>query len=244
MAPAERAFERPANGRGGAQAIPRPSSFRPGGPAPWADRIVVPDRVPLTAVRAACATLPAPRAGRGVGAGTRPAAVLVALFEEGGDTRVILTKRPTTMPSHQGEIAFPGGKFEDGLDGTLRDTALREAHEEIGLVPATVEVVGELDHLVTVSARFALAPFVGILPGRPALVPHPREVDAVFDVPLAELLRADVFREERWEIPAEMMVGAGPDRPIHFFELEGETVWGATARILVGFLAHLATVLA
>jgi len=235
--------ENPANGRGGAQAIPRPSSFRPGGPPPWADLTHALTRVPLAAVRAACADLPPPRTGRG-GPDTRPAAVLVPLFEEDGDTRVILTKRPTTMPSHQGEIAFPGGKYEHGLDASLRATALREAHEEIGLDPAAVEVAGELDHLVTVSARFALAPFVGILPGRPDLVPHPREVAAVFDVSLSELLRDDVFREERWDIPAEMVVGTGPDRPIHFFELEGETVWGATARILVGFLAHLAPVVA
>jgi 8-oxo-dGTP pyrophosphatase MutT (NUDIX family) len=161
------------------------------------------------------------------------------VFEEDGEARIILTKRPETMPSHQGEIAFPGGKYEPGLDADLRATALREAHEEIGLDPGAVEVVAELDHLVTVSARFDLAPFVGLLPGRPALVPHVREVDAVFDVAISELLRDDVFREERWEVPPEMLVGVGKDRAIHFFELAGETFWGATARILVGLLGRL-----
>ncbi len=105
-------------------------------------------------------------------------------------------------------------------------------------------MVAELDHLVTVSARFALTPFVGLLPERPALVPHVREVDAVFDVALGELLRDDVFREERWEVPPEMLVGVGKDRAIHFFELAGETVWGATARVLVGFLAHVSAFVA
>lgn len=225
--------------RGGAQRIPRPSSFRPGDPAPWAG---VPEALrhpSLADVRAACATLPLPHAGFGAAPDTRPAAVLVPIFEEAGEARVILTKRPETMPSHQGEIAFPGGKQEPGLDVDLRSTALREAHEEIGLEPARVEIVAELDHLVTVSARFALTPFVGLLPERPALVPHVREVDAVFDVALSELLHDDVFREERWEVPPEMLVGVGKDRAIHFFEVAGETVWGATARILVGFLAHL-----
>ena len=170
--------------------------------------------------------------------------MLLALFEEDGEARVILTKRPETMPSHQGEIAFPGGKHEPGIDADLRATALREAHEEIGLDPALVEVVAELDHLVTVSARFALTPFVGLLRERPALVPHVREVDAVFDVALSELLRDDVFREERWEVPPEMLVGVGKDRAIHFFELAGETVWGATARVLVGFLAHVSAFVA
>jgi hypothetical protein len=102
-----------------------------------------------------------------------------------------------------------------------------------------VEIAGELDHLVTVSARFALTPFVGLLPMRPRLVPHAREVDAVFDVAISELLHDGVYREERWEVPPEMIVGVGPDRAIQFFELAGETVWGATARILAGFLAHL-----
>src|SRR6185369_3187052 len=107
-----------------------------------------------------------------------------------------------------------------------------------------VEIVAELDHLVTVSARFALAPFVGLLADPPLLVPHPREVAAVFDVAIDELLVPDVFREERWDVPADMLVGVGPDRAIHFFELPGETVWGATARILTGFLTHLTTFLA
>lgn len=226
-------------GRGGAQRIPRPLSFRPGDPAPWAD---LPERLrhpTLAEVRAACAALPPPAEGWGAAPETRPAAVLVPMFEEDGEARVILTKRPASMPSHQGEIAFPGGKAEPDLDADLRATALREAHEEIGLEPGLVDVVAELDHLVTVSARFALTPFVGLLPDRPALVPHVREVDAVFDVALSELLRDDVFREERWEVPPEMLVGVGKDRAIHFFELADETVWGATARILVGFLAHL-----
>ena len=227
------------SGRGGAQRIPRPSSFRPGDPAPWS---LLPEplrRLSLADVRDACATLPPPTAGLGVRPQTRPAAVLLPLFEEAGEARLILTKRPETMPSHQGEIAFPGGKHEPGTDADLRATALREAHEEIGLDPGLVEIVAELDHMVTVSAGFDLTPFVGLLPRQPDLAPDDREVDAVFDVALSELLGDDVFREERWDVPPEMLVGVGRDRAIHFFELAGETVWGATARILVGFLAHL-----
>lgn len=230
-------------GRGGRQRIPRPLSFRPGDPPPWAELPEHRRRVGLAEIRALCAQLPPPREGIGAVAHTRPAAVLVPIFEEHGEARVILTKRPETMPSHQGEIAFPGGKHDAAIDGDLRATALREAHEEIGLDPAEVEIVAELDHLVTVSARFALAPFVGVLPARPRLAPHPREVDAVFDVAISELLDPDSFREERWDVPTETGVG-GPERAIHFFELVGETVWGATARILVGFLTALAAFVA
>jgi 8-oxo-dGTP pyrophosphatase MutT (NUDIX family) len=170
----------------------------------------------------------------------------MALFEEslpgdGGkpDTRVILTKRPETMPSHQGEIAFPGGKLDDAVDTSLQDAALREAHEEVGLDPASVEIIAELDSMVTVMGRFMLTPFVGLLERRPVLTPDPTEVVSVFDVAISELLDDATFREERWDVPAGVGVTPGRDRPIHFFELADETVWGATAHILANFLEHL-----
>jgi 8-oxo-dGTP pyrophosphatase MutT (NUDIX family) len=163
--------------------------------------------------------------------------VLVPIFEADGEAQIILTKRPDTMPSHRGEIAFPGGKLEAGRDASLRDAALREAHEEIGLDPARVEIVAELESMTTVAGRFMLTPFVGLLAARPALHPDPIEVVRVLEVPISELL--EVYREERWDVPPEFGAGAGPDRPIQFFELADETVWGATARILARFLTHL-----
>jgi 8-oxo-dGTP pyrophosphatase MutT (NUDIX family) len=159
-----------------------------------------------------------------------PAAVLVTLFAEDGETRVVLTRRTTTLPSHRGEVSFPGGKTNVGEN--LRAAALREAEEEIGLMPDAAEVVAELDHLTTVASRFVLAPFVGLLATRPAFTPNPHEVDRVFDVSLAELLQDGVFHEERWEI-------FGEERAVFFFELVGDTVWGATARILYQLLALL-----
>ena len=172
--------------------------------------------------------------------GSRPAAVLVPLFEEDGEARLILTKRPDTMPTHQGEIAFPGGKLDESVDADLAAAALREAHEEIGLAPDAVEIVAELDHLFTVQARFTLAPFVGLLAARPALHPDEREVVRVFDIALSELLDDAAFRQELWNIDGAVLDTApGPDRPIDFYEIPGETVWGATARILTGFLTHL-----
>ena len=183
-------------------------------------------------VRSAIATLPAPRHPVPP-AGARPAAVLVPIFEEGGEARIILTKRPDTMPSHQGEIAFPGGKLDPSLDADLRAAALREASEEIGLDPAGVEVVAELDSLATVAGRFVLTPFVGLTDGRPDLRRDPVEVVAVFDVAISELLAAEgSCRVEHWERD-------GVTRPVYFFDYKGETIWGATARILVGFLELL-----
>lgn len=224
--------------RGGAQRIPRPESARPGEPPPWAALTAEQRRFTLDDVRAACALLPTPTKPP-LPEESRPAAVLLPMFEEDGETRIIFTKRPDTMPSHQGEIAFPGGKLDELADRTLRDAALREAREEIGLDPTTVEIAGELDSMVTLAALFLLTPFVGLLPARPEITPHPTEVVSVFDVAISELLDEVTFREERWDLPPGTSVVSGPNRPVHFYELPGETVWGATAKILTTFLVHL-----
>jgi 8-oxo-dGTP pyrophosphatase MutT (NUDIX family) len=164
------------------------------------------------------------------GQGGRPAAVLLALFEEDGEARIVLTRRTTTLPSHQGEVAFPGGKVQDGE--APEHAALREAYEEVALDPSTVEVVGELDHLATVSGLFELMPFVGFLAGRPALRANDDEVAAIFDVSLADLMGEHIFREELWD------VGQG-EWPVYFFELGHDIVWGATARVLYQLLARV-----
>ena len=217
--------------RGGAQKIPRPPTIRLGPPAPWAE--LPPDavRLPLGEVRSRCLAFPAPARPPHV-TDVQAAAVLVPLFETAGETRLILTRRPETMPSHRGDVAFPGGKVQPGLDATRRDAALREAEEEIGLPPAAVEVVAELDTISTVTSRFLVAPFVGIVEPLPELRADPREVERVFDVALSELMAEGVHRVEHW--------GTGVlTREVHIFELEDETVWGLTARILSGFLTLL-----
>lgn len=205
---------------------------RLGAPAPWLRLPAAARRPSLDDVRRTGAGLPAPRRPLGDVPGMQGAAVLMPFFEEDGLARVILTKRPETMPSHRGDVAFPGGKFTPGVDRGLLDTALREAEEEIGLSRHAVEVIGELDTLSTVTTRFLVAPFVGVLAARPELSPDPREVERIFDVALADLLADGVHREEHW--------GMGSiSRPVHFFEVGDETVWGVTARILAEFLTLL-----
>lgn len=216
--------------RGGTQRIPRPPGARAGGPAPWADVDAGGGRLTLIDVRDVLATLPPARPPEMVAPGSRDASVLVPLYEIDGEVRVILTKRPESMPSHRGEIAFPGGKVMPGE--SLVDAALREAHEEVGLLGDTVDVVAELDTISTVASKFVITPFVGLLAARPELVPHPGEVDAVLEVGLSELLEPEAFHAEHWDI-------FGTTRAVYFFELPGETVWGATARILTGLLTAL-----
>jgi 8-oxo-dGTP pyrophosphatase MutT (NUDIX family) len=154
---------------------------------------------------------------------TRESAVLVPLYEASGDATVVLTRRSPQLRSHTWEVSFPGGRADDGESAW--QTALREAREEIALDPHVVRPIGELDRFVTVGSRSLVHPVVGVLDHRPELAPAPAEVDQILDVTLAELLLDEVFREELWPIGDTW-------RPITFFELHGNTVWGATAAML------------
>jgi 8-oxo-dGTP pyrophosphatase MutT (NUDIX family) len=160
--------------------------------------------------------------------GAPAAAVLAPLHEVDGEPHVILTRRSQHLRAHRGEVSFPGGRQELGED--LWRTALRESHEEIGLDPSSVTRVGELDHLSTVTSRAFIVPYVGVVDPLGDLVANPSEVELIRHVPLRELLSDGVYREERWGI-------AGLERPVHFFEIDGDTVWGATASMLRNLLA-------
>ncbi len=216
--------------RGGPQLIPRPPGVRPGGASPWAHLDAAARTISLASARQRIEALgPAVRSPR-EGKVDRASAVLAALYEHDGESWVILTRRSAALRVHSGEVSFPGGGQE--VDEDLRDTARREACEEVGLDPSLVEIIGELDHLSTITSNSFIVPFVAVLPGRPELHASPAEVAAVLHVPLSELLDPEVFREERWDV-------FGTERSMWFFELHGDTVWGATAamlRQLLGFV--------
>jgi len=164
--------------------------------------------------------------------GRPPAAVLAPIYEHDGRATFVFTRRAWHMRSHTGEVSFPGGRFEIG-DPDLRATALRESHEEIALDPGLVDVVGRLPQLTTVSSPAAIVPFVGVLSERPPLVPEPGEVDGILDVTVEELLDPEIYREEIW-------TRNGVDLEVTFFELDGDTLWGATARMLRSLFDRLA----
>lgn len=222
--------ERPEARRGGPQLIPRPAFWTPGRPAPWQESssgsgLLVPERARLV--------FPSGRVGRPspvASGGASPSAVLIALYEEGGEMHVVLTRRSWNLRTHRGEVSFPGGRSDPGEDPIT--TALRESNEEVGLDPSLVEPLGQLDHLTTVSRRAYIVPIVALLSEPPHLQPNPDEVAAVLKVPLLELLEPGVFREERWGTPEV-------NRPVYFFDLYGDTVWGATAALLRQLLALL-----
>lgn len=218
--------------RGGPQVIPRPAGARPGDAAPWGGLEPHERVVTVEGIRRALTGrvgLPSDVEADGTMAGS---AVLAAVWEEDDGAHLLLTRRSTGLRSHSGEVSFPGGRRDPGE--TLVEAALREAAEEVALDPSTAEVIGELDHLRTVTSGSFIVPFVAVLPGRPdGLVANPGEVDAVLFVPFAELLLDEVYREERWTWSGDAVV----DRRIFFFELVGDTLWGATGamvRQLVG----------
>lgn len=155
----------------------------------------------------------------------RPAAVLCALFDEGDQARVVLTRRSDRLRSHTGQVAFPGGRIEQG-ERPL-DAALREAEEEVGLPRDGVEVLGQLSALTTRVSPAPIFPFVVALPGRPVLRPCRAEVARAFTAALVGLAAPGAYHCETLCTPG------GGREGVHFFSVEGETVWGATAGVLV-----------
>lgn len=153
----------------------------------------------------------------------RPSAVLVALADGPHGAEVLLTKRSENLRNHKGEISFPGGRIDPGE--SPMEAAIREAFEEVLLPVDLVEVGAQLEPLSTVVSKSYIVPLVAHLSHQPDLVPHDAEVDRILWVPIAELARDDTFREERWGTPPL-------DRPMYFFDLDDETIWGATGRML------------
>jgi 8-oxo-dGTP pyrophosphatase MutT (NUDIX family) len=141
-----------------------------------------------------------------------------------------------TLRYHQGEIALPGGRCE--VDETPTETALREAHEEIGLEPSLVTPLAWLSPIVTFASGSSIWPVVGTLEHRPTFTIQTSEVDRAFSVALKDLVAEGAFAEERWR-RAEGRVGSDDDGyfPIYFFKVPDDLIWGATARIVAELLA-------
>jgi 8-oxo-dGTP pyrophosphatase MutT (NUDIX family) len=160
--------------------------------------------------------------------GFKEAAVLVPIQQKDDSAHLVLTQRTETLNSHRGQVAFPGGKIET-RDAGAEAAALRESHEEIGLAPADVRVLGQLDQ-VTAASDYLVTPFVGVLPYPYEFRLNPHETAALFSVPLDALIAEGCFKAEPRRFP--------PDRrdPIYHFYYEGWDIWGATARIILQLL--------
>ena len=158
------------------------------------------------------------------------AGVLVPLVIENNELCVILTKRTDEVEHHKGQVSFPGGTM-DPFDGSMIDTALREAEEEIGLMRKAVEVLGLFDDFQTPSG-FCITPVVGVLSFIPPFILNKTEVSDVFQVPLSFFLHSTNKRIERREYHGSMI-------DVYFYHYGSHEIWGVTAKMLHAFLHAL-----
>lgn len=157
----------------------------------------------------------------------REAAVLIPLFSRAGVPHVLFTKRTQSLRNHAGQISFPGGT-RDESDATPLHTALRETHEELGIPPAAVTVLGLLEETPTVT-QFRVLPFVGVIPSDFAYVANPAEIEEILEIPLSHLLRPEIHRMEKLKFE-------GREREVYFYDYGKYVIWGATARMLRNLL--------
>ena len=216
---------------GGAQKIPTPTMRRSGGAAMWSDQTAdftleaIVEKIQQLSIIQQISTdqrsRTAPRENEKISA----VLALLAPGEHGAE--ILLTRRSTKLSNHQGEISFPGGRVDS--DESIVEAALRETHEEVGVTAQLVTVHAELSPLSTFVSRSYIVPVLATVHEKPELLISSDEVDRALWVPLAELVRADTFSWEWWNFDR---VEFSEDRPMFFFHLDDETIWGATARIL------------
>jgi 8-oxo-dGTP pyrophosphatase MutT (NUDIX family) len=168
------------------------------------------------------------------GADSRRAAVLMPVLLVPEGARLVYTVRRGDLQDHAGQISFPGGGMNPA-DGSLRETALREAEEEIDLSPDLVEVVGELEEMYIPPSDFRVSPFVGLLSSEAELVLAPDEVEAIFTVSFDDLMAPETFRRVLWRRD-------GRDYMVPIFAVPGpprREIWGATAAMTASLLVRL-----
>lgn len=162
--------------------------------------------------------------------GRTRAAVLVALYLNEGELHAVFTRRREDLRRHAGEISFPGGRYDEG-EPSLVATALREAHEEIGLNPETVEVLGALQPTPTIATGYAVYPFVGMIEPGGRWTLSAREVAEVLELSISNLQRGYARRR---------LVRRGLPIRTDTYLVGGDLIWGATARILADLLDRVA----
>ena len=195
---------------------------------------------PLPGLDAQLRMAPNPRLGwdpKKFPAGAREGAALLLVYPHDGGFHVPLTVRGSALRNHTGQVSLPGGGVDEGE--SFEETALREAHEEIGLDPAAVQLLGRLTPLHIPVSGFILHPVVGVTDARPVFHPAEWEVARIIEVPVGRLCDSSiVMREGR----LRQTEGEPIEIDVPFYDIDGEKVWGATAMVLAEFCAILSAV--
>jgi len=157
-----------------------------------------------------------------------PAAVLVPIYIKEGQYHILFTQRTERVKVHKGQISFPGGAYQEG-DETLLGTALRESAEEINLDASKVEILGELDDITTLTSKYVISPFVGIIPWPYPFKLDKKEVEEIIEVPISELFGKECVSKVTESIDNKKITS-------YYYHYRGRVIWGATAAILNQFL--------
>lgn len=164
----------------------------------------------------------------------RRAAVLIMLYEKDSELYFPIIKRVTYPGVHSGQMAFPGGTFDE-VDGELQETAFRETEEEVGIPPSELELIGQLSPLYIPPSRFYVEPYVAVHKGQPRFVLDPREVHSLLEVSLASISDPAIIKRKIIQGSSGWKV----DAP--YYDVQDHVVWGATATIIAEFLELFAS---
>ena len=157
----------------------------------------------------------------------RHAAVLIPLFFKNGEVHLLFTKRTDKVETHKGQISFPGG-MADKSDDKLRETALRETWEEMGIKSSDIKLLGKTDKFLT-NTNFMVTPYVGHFPYPYEFKISEDEIERVIEVPLSQLIKPEIFEIKPW-------VRDGIKWNIHYYNYNGDVIWGVTGFLLSNFL--------
>lgn len=157
-------------------------------------------------------------------------AVLMLFYNESDETKMIIIRRSNYVGIHAGQIAFPGGRYEDE-DKNVRTTALREIHEEIGIPENKIEIVGRLSDIYVPPSNFLVSVFVGYLDEKPMYKIEEREVDKVIEVPFSDFFKPGLIKEKEFFVSTQNASSKAP-----YFDVSNAEIWGTSAMVISEFL--------